>query len=352
MDKAFRIIDANINRACEGLRVIEDWFRFSQEDADLTARLKHLRHSIRNSLRQFDDEFIRHRLMENDVGLSISQNEDAGEKKDIITANFKRAQEALRVIEENLQQLGYSQSAKQFEQYRFNLYALEKAVQNAAIKKRKQDMLATDIYGITASEFSNGRPNVDVVKAMIDAGVRIIQYRAKEKSMKEKFSECEKIRELTQKAGVCLIVNDHADLALLVGADGVHLGQDDLPPEKVRKLVGAEMIIGLSTHSPQQAGEAVAKGVDYIGVGPLFTTYTKKDVCPPVGLAYLQYVAKNIPLPFVAIGGIKEDNLAQVIRHGASCVAMVTEIVGAEDIGKKIKTLRKIINEEKERNGL
>jgi thiamine-phosphate pyrophosphorylase len=213
-----------------------------------------------------------------------------------------------------------------------------------AVRKGLAGLLEADIYGITAEEYSLGRSNIEVVAAMIGAGIRVIQYREKEKKARQKYLECRKIREMTAQAGVTFIVNDHPDLALLVGADGVHLGQDDLPPEKVRELVGEDMIIGLSTHSPAQARKAADLGVDYIGVGPIFATGTKKDVCDPVGLEYLDYVVENIKLPFVAIGGIKEHNIAEVSRRGARCIALVTEIVGSEDLGAKVRALRAVLS--------
>lgn len=209
---------------------------------------------------------------------------------------------------------------------------------------RNLKALDTDLYAITAAEYSRGRSNLEVVQALIRAGVRLIQYREKDKSMRAKYYECLAIREMTAAAGVALIVNDQVDLALAVGADGVHLGQDDLPVERARDLAGGDLLIGLSTHSPEQAQAAVQTGVvDYIGVGPLFATSTKKDVVPPVGLNYLDYVVANIPLPLVAIGGIKEHNIAEVRRHGARLIAMVTEIVGAPDIEAKIRSLRRVL---------
>jgi len=206
-----------------------------------------------------------------------------------------------------------------------------------------REIFQTDIYALTGEEFSRGRSNVEVVADLIAAGIKIIQYREKTKNLRRQYQECLEIRRLTRAAGVTFIVNDQVDLALLVAADGVHLGQDDLPPEAVRRLVGPEIIIGLSTHSPKQAREALQSGVDYIGVGPIFSTHTKKDVVDPVGLSYLDYVAQNIALPFVAIGGIKEHNIRQVRRHGARCIAMVTEILEAEDIVAKVKTLRAVL---------
>lgn len=206
---------------------------------------------------------------------------------------------------------------------------------------RRDCLAGVDIYGITAEEYSLGRSCIEVVARMIDSGIKVIQYREKDKSLREKYRDCMRIREMTAQAGVTFIVNDHVDLAMLVEADGVHIGQDDLPPERVRDLVGERLIIGLSTHSPAQAEEAVKSGaVDYIGVGPIFATSTKKDVCRPVGLEYLDYVVRNIKLPFVAIGGIKEHNITEVSRRGANCIALVTEIVGAEDIPGRVKDLR------------
>ncbi|MCG8400210.1 MAG: thiamine phosphate synthase [Firmicutes bacterium] len=199
---------------------------------------------------------------------------------------------------------------------------------------------AADIYGITAGEYSLGRSNVEVVRQMIAAGIRIIQYREKDKTLGEKYHECQQIRAMTREAGVTFIVNDHVDLALLVGADGVHVGQDDLPPDKIRALAGDGMIIGMSTHSPAQARSAAAGGVDYIGVGPIFATKTKRDVCDPVGLEYLDYVVNNLNIDFVAIGGIKEHNIHEVARRGARRIALVTEIVGAADITAKVRALR------------
>jgi len=175
---------------------------------------------------------------------------------------------------------------------------------------------------------------------MIAADIKTIQYREKEKHGRDKYQECLEIRKMTEDAGVVFIVNDDVALALSVKADGVHIGQDDLPFHKVRELTGGDMIIGLSTHSPRQAREAVAMGADYIGVGPIFRTFTKKDVCEPVGLEYLDYAVGNCPIPFVAIGGIKEDNIADVAGRGARIICAVTEILEADNIREKILSLR------------
>ena len=201
----------------------------------------------------------------------------------------------------------------------------------------------TDIYALTDSRLSLGRPVVEVARALLDAGVRLIQYREKRLPAGAMLEECRALRRMTREAGACFIVNDHVDIALLVEADGVHVGQDDLPVPEVRRLVGPEMIIGLSPHSPEQAQAALAAGADYIGVGPIFATQTKEDVVAPVGFAYLDWVAAHIRLPFVAIGGIKAWNAADVAAHGADCCALVSALVGAENIGAAVACVREAI---------
>ncbi len=196
------------------------------------------------------------------------------------------------------------------------------------------------LYAITDAKLSCGRSTMEVVEALLDAGITIIQYREKKKSGSIMLEECMAIKERTKAANACFIVNDHIDLALLCEADGVHVGQDDIPVEQVRRLVGPDMLIGLSTHSPEQAMAAVKVGADYIGVGPLYATQTKEDVCAPVGLSYLDWVVANIALPHVAIGGIKTHNVQEVVRHGAKCCALVSEFVGAADIAATVKAVR------------
>jgi len=197
----------------------------------------------------------------------------------------------------------------------------------------------TDLYCLTAEKFSKGRNNIEIIERIIASNVKIIQYREKEKSMRDKYNECIKIRDMTKRAGVTFIVNDDVALAMAVGADGVHIGQDDLPINEVRKIIG-DKIIGLSTHSPEQAEKAVRDGADYIGVGPIYTTHTKADVCDAVGIGYLDFVEKNLDILYTAIGGIKLHNIDEVISHKAKCVSMVTEIVGADDIPALIHAVR------------
>lgn len=207
---------------------------------------------------------------------------------------------------------------------------------------RERIIIPEGIYGITGDNFAHGKSNLECVKAMIEGGIKIIQYRDKTKSIKEKVKEAREIRELCKENGVIFIVNDHVDIAILVDADGVHIGQDDMDPSDVRKLIGYNKIIGLSTHSEEQGMKAYLNpDVDYIGVGPIFPTTTKNTA--PVGLGYLEYAVKNLHLPFTAIGGIKEHNLHEIISRGAKNVCLVSDIVGADNITEKVKELQKLM---------
>lgn len=342
MNNIYRIIDANTNRISEGLRTLEDYFRFVSPDIELNKVLRDLRHEIRDSLKEFDSMMISSRESLNDKGLGLSQSSDIDRRSsenEFITANFKRVEEALRSLEENLKIIGKNERSKILERIRFSVYDLEKH----AISKLKRDIPA-GLYGITAEEFSKGRSNIHIAKEMISAGIKIIQYREKEenKSRKIMLDECLEIRKITRNAGALFIVNDYLDIALLSDADGIHCGQNDLSVSNIRQL-SSGLIIGISTETPEQGEKAVSDGADYIGIGPVFKTNTKKDVGAPVGLDYLNYASKNIKIPIVAIGGIKENNLEQVLKTGTRTVAIITDITEADDIKSKILALNKII---------
>lgn len=188
------------------------------------------------------------------------------------------------------------------------------------------------LYVITGEQFYPNRHYMDVIEEAIQGGADIIQLREKKKSKKEMLDMAKNIRALTSKYNVLFIVNDHLDIALAVDADGLHLGQDDLPLQEARRLLGPDKIIGVSTHALSEALEAEQNGADYIGVGPVYATNTKEDVVDPVGLQYVQEVSQNVSIPFVAIGGIKEHNVRDVLQAGAKRVCVVSAIVGAEDV--------------------
>lgn len=344
--KEFRALDANINRCAEGLRVLEDIARFYYDHASVSSELRELRHGIRDLFKGRESLLHKTRNAQDDVGIEISSGTQADQRdgvKDTVFSNFKRVQEALRSIEEHLKLAGEYNAGKKAESLRFSVYTIEKKFPGIGTI-----IFPGGIYGILGERFSLGRTNVETAKQMVDAGIDILQYREKikYKSFKEMLKECEQIRKITSDANVPFIINDHVAIAIMVGADGVHQGQDDLPVKAVRRMA-PHLMIGCSTHSPEQARQAVSDGADYIGVGPIYATQTKEDVCDAVGLEYLDYVVENHDIPFVAIGGIKRHNIREVIHHGAGTICLVTEIIGAPDIEKRIKEIKDIIGEAK-----
>lgn len=203
------------------------------------------------------------------------------------------------------------------------------------------------LYVITGEQFHPHRHYLDVIEEAIKGGADVIQLREKDKSKRELLEMARALRQLTRRYGVLFIVNDHIDIALAVDADGVHLGQDDLPLQEARKILGDQKIIGISTHALAEAEAAAREGADYIGVGPIFPTNTKDDLADVVGLTYVQEIAEKINLPFVAIGGIKLHNVENVLAAGAKAVCVISAVIGAEDVqaaafafSEKIKAAR------------
>jgi thiamine-phosphate pyrophosphorylase len=201
-----------------------------------------------------------------------------------------------------------------------------------------------DVYPVTCEELSGGRSNLEVLQAAIRGGAKIIQLREKEYQKRDLYHLALKFREMTAKAEVLLIINDHVDIALGVEADGVHLGQDDLPLPVARHLA-PELLIGASTHSLEQALQAEKDGADYINIGPIFSTQTKEGVGDSLGPKAITEIGPQLKVPFTVMGGINEANIDEVLAAGARRVAMVTAITRATDIAQKVRSLKDKIRE-------
>ena len=188
------------------------------------------------------------------------------------------------------------------------------------------------LYIILDPSVYPARSLVEVLTAAAEAGASLFQYRNKTASMKEAYVEALALRQAAAKAGVLFIVNDRCDLALAVDADGVHLGQGDLPLDLARKMMGPDKLIGISTHNPDQVREAIAGKPDYLGFGPIFKPGSKQDHDPVVGLEGLRAMRRLTSLPVFAIGGIQIDQAGEVMRAGANGVAVISAILKAPDI--------------------
>lgn len=206
--------------------------------------------------------------------------------------------------------------------------------------EKLQNILNDPIYAILGEALSLGRSNIDVAQQVIDAGVHTIQYREKHKTWRQKYWECCEIAQLCRKNNVTFIVNDSADLAIACQADGIHVGQDDAPAPIVRKLVGPDMIIGVSTNTVSEIRGAISDQADYIGFGPMFHTESKKDANEIVDTASIEFALHKCPLPVVSIGGISLSNIGGLYQQGFRSFAMISAIVSQENIKKAVMDIR------------
>lgn len=319
--QVYRILDANLDRAREGIRVIEEWCRLGLENQDLAQQCKELR----QELGRWHTETIRGgRDTANDPGTSLSHDREVSrpDLTAVLTANFARVQEALRVLEE-YSKLHDPAMAAAMKNLRYQVYVLQSAVPVAAARRR---LAANYLYLVTMPHPCLA----EIVEQCLAGGVRLVQFRDKEANDRDKFLLAQTLCQLCHKYEALFLVNDRVDLALAVGADGVHLGQTDMPVAVARRILGREAIIGLSTTNPEELAIAVAAQADYVGVGPVFATPTKPGK-PAVKDTYLPYAVQNCPLPWFAIGGIDSENLAEVIQMGAERVAVVRALVTAPD---------------------
>jgi thiamine-phosphate pyrophosphorylase len=327
-----RLLDANLDRAREGLRVLEDWARFALERADLVSRCKDLRQRL-GRLHHSRYKLARNTAADPATGLGHPAQLERQAPEQVLAANAGRVQEALRVLEEFGRGLDPPLAAEAAA-IRYRLYDLEVDLLRAAAapgQERRQRLARQHLYLVTSP-----LPELErVVEQALAAGLGLVQYRAKPESGledRQRLEQAQRLRQLCHDHGALFLVNDRLDLALAVEADGVHLGQGDLPVAVARRLLGPERLIGRSTHAPAQLRQAVAEGCDYIGVGPVHATPTKPGR-EPVGLDYVKHAAAEAPIPFFAIGGIDASNLAAVRAAGAGRVAVVRAITAAADPG-------------------
>jgi len=339
-----RIIDANLNRLSEGLRFLEDVARFLLNDLELSQQFKLVRHSLRNEARSLGVKLLSQRNSEQDVGanLDVIASEAMQSQQDLpslVTANAKRAEESLRVIEElaKLPEISPMVDSAKFKQERFNLYSLEKRLVSKVLRRDKVKRLA-GLYVILDRQALAGRGELETAEQIIQGGGKVIQLRDKQSSKKELLFIAQKLKELCSKFGVLFIINDYLDLVLAVDADGLHIGQGDLPLPIIRKELPIDKIVGCSVTTVSQAVKAQNEGADYISVGSVFPTTTKRGAIV-VGVDGLKEIREAISSPLVAIGGINEDNVSQVLAAGVDSIAVISTVLGKEDVKRATQRL-------------
>lgn len=328
-----RIIDANLNRATEALRVLEEIARFMLDDKHLSETLKCLRHKLNLFYAKDYEKLLLSRDTLGDVGTDISNPTKRGGLQSIFCANIKRLQEALRVL---------SEYGALPDELRYSAYDLEiKMYMRLKMDLKKHLLENRKLYLVTNSDnFESDDVFLDTVASALNGGVDIVQLREKNKPASKIIELGKKLRELTGMFNALLIVNDRIDIAKIVNADGVHLGQEDVSVCCAREILGEHAIVGVSTHKPEDAEAAIEAGADYIGVGPVFKTPTKPQKIP-VGLEYVKWAAESVTIPFFAIGSIDLDNIKEVKEAGAKRVAVIRSIMYVKNPEEAAYTFRR-----------
>jgi len=335
-----RLLDANANRAREALRVLEDYARFVLDDGGLSRDLKSVRHDLADSLKDVLPEAILHRDTPGDVGTTNKTQAEARREdlNDVVTAAGKRLGEALRAIEEYLKTIAPT-AAAQIENLRYQFYDIE---QRLVRTLRPAGLFANVRLYVLITESCCRRHWLEAAEEVLRGGADCIQLREKALDAAELFRRARALVELCRSHDKPCIINDRPDIAILSGADGVHVGQDDLPATEVRKLIGPKKILGVSTHRIEQAKQAVLDGADYIGVGPIFRSPTKpRDFV--AGPEYARQVAREIRIPTVAIAGITAANVDEVLMTGVQAIAVTAAVLDTDDPRAATAALREKI---------
>jgi thiamine-phosphate pyrophosphorylase len=326
---ASRIMDANANRAREAARVLEDFARFSLDDALLSRQLKQLRHDLAEALATIPPAaFLTARDTLADVGTEITTGREQTRHHlgDVVQANVKRLQEALRSLEEYGKLRG-PDLGRRMEALRYHSYTLERALVLGTEARQR-------LEGATLCVLLSG----DACRAALDwtiaeaaaGGADVIQLREKALPDVLLLRRARDVRRWTRDAGVLFIVNDRPDIARLADADGVHVGQDDLPVREARRILGHEALIGVSTHTVEQVRKAVLDGASYVGVGPTFASSTK-DFAELAGLDFVTAATAETSLPAFVLGGVTTANVNQVVTAGGRRAAVSAAVARSDD---------------------
>ncbi|OHB81818.1 MAG: thiamine-phosphate diphosphorylase [Planctomycetes bacterium RBG_16_64_10] len=337
MVRALRVIDAAANRAAEGLRGVEDYLRFVLDDPHLTSRCKQLRHDLQAALAAIqaaDRHAARDTLADIGTTIATPAEHTRADLWDACAASFSRASQSLRSLEEYAKVLSPT-IGKRFEALRYQTYTLHRAV---AITGRSADRLRSVRLLVLVDGCASTAQFSALVDRLVTSGVHAIQLRDKSLAARPLMERARQLRARTRATGTLMFVNDRPDVAVASHADGVHVGQDDLSVKDVRTVAGPELLIGVSTHSLEQARQAVDDGANLIGAGPTFHSSTKAFAELP-GLGLLEAISQDIRLPVFAIGGIDCDNLAQVLGTGVQRVAVGAAITRNRDPARAARQL-------------
>ena len=339
-----RILDAGANRAREGLRVVEDYCRFVLDDAFLSRSLKELRHDLTAALAALSPLLLLEaRETQRDVGTGVSTPSELerASLRDVVQVNLKRLQESLRSLEE-FGKIHNSRLGRDMEHLRYRAYTLERAILLGAVARQR--LQGARLYVLLSASQCTAALDWTIAEAA-SGGAHIVQLREKNLPDRELLERALQMRRWTRQAGVLFIVNDRPDIARLVEADGIHLGQDDLPVKDARRILGPDALIGVSTHNIEQVRQAVLDGAGYLGVGPAFPSGTKSFADFP-GPAFIRQAMEETSLPAFVLGGVNLETIAEAVAAGARRVAVSQAIVRADDPRAVAATLLAVLPNE------
>ncbi len=337
--QTLRIIDANLNRIGESLRLLEDIARLILNDAALSKQLKTIRHDLEQVDFTFKKQLLQARQADSDVGADIKVSQQF-EKRDLHTAviaNSRRIEQSLRVIEELSKTPGIELDSDRFEKARFEFYTIEKELVSKLLRKDKADRIK-GLYAIIDTDSLKGRSHIDIAKQILEGGAKIIQLRNKNTPKKDLLSIAIELNKLCAEYNALFIVNDYIDIAIACNADGVHIGQDDIPLPIARKLMPIDKIIGCSVNTTEEAAIAQKEGADYIATSAIYPTASKAGV-NVIGLQGLRRIKDAATIPLVGLGGINYDNICEVISYGADSVAVISAILGSRSPNEATREL-------------
>ena len=335
-----QIIDANLDRAREGIRVLEDWARYGLGRVDIVKKLKDFR-QILGGLHLDVYKKARNYTKDKCNGLTHPEQFKRLSTENIISSNSSRVQEALRVLEEfsRNNNLELSQAASSI---RYEIYNLEIELINAKCNQYSNKIIIeNNLYLITKEKLNL----VTDIENLLIAGVKIIQHRFKDTNDSNNLKKAKIIKKLCKSKGALFIVNDRVDIALASDADGVHLGQDDLDIVSARNILGFSKIIGITANNEVDIKNAIDQGCDYLGIGPVFETKSKKNK-KTLGIVKIKELTKDIKIPWFAIGGIKNKNIPILKSNGINKVAIISEIMDDDNPINKAMIILKTLNDE------
>ncbi len=337
-------MDANLDRLSEGLRVLEDVSRFILDNVQTTQTLKRMRHELTSTDSDFKQKLLAARDSEEDIGReSPVEGIERRHLIDLVTANSKRAQESLRVLEEfsKLPEVPQEIAVRDFEQARFTLYTIERELTLLLSRQKKLEKL-DGLYVIIDSQTLARSSTADAVRQIAAGGAKAVQLRDKELNKQDLVTLAGTTRQICARTDVLFIINDSVDVTLAIDADGVHLGQDDFPVALAHGMLPPDKIVGCTVRTVEQALQAQADGADYIGVGAIFHSPTKSNA-EVIGLEGLQQIRNSVSIPIVAIGGINESNASEVMESGADSIAVISAILNSEEIQASTERIAKLI---------